>query len=29
LLDEMNQFATTVAKGEQLLQEYFATPGKT
>jgi alanyl-tRNA synthetase len=25
----MNQFATTVAKGEQLLQEYFATPGKT
>jgi alanyl-tRNA synthetase len=26
---EMQQFATTVAKGEQLLQEYFTTPGKT
>lgn len=26
---EMQQFASTVAKGEQLLQEYFTTPGKT
>lgn len=26
---EMTQFATTVAKGEQLLQDYFATPNKT
>lgn len=25
---EMQQFATTVAKGEQLLQEYFSTPWK-
>jgi alanyl-tRNA synthetase len=26
LQTEMQQFATTVAKGEQLLQEYFSTP---
>jgi alanyl-tRNA synthetase len=29
LSTELNQFATTVAKGQQLLQEYFTTPGKT
>ena len=29
LLQEMDQFATTVSKGEQLLQQYFQTPGKS
>ena len=29
LSQEMDQFASTVAKGEQLLDGYFATPGKT
>lgn len=29
LLTEMHQFSATIAKGEQVLQDYFATPGKT